>query len=706
MTTSTLTASLSIVAGVILAAWVLVQSREQRVRWAFALGMLVFAAEGYFSLQCLRSGSSIDFIGWESWRMLALACSIGPWLYFSLVYVRGDAGQVLKSWRLLLAPAAVLPPVITVVFWNGMVVSIRAHEYGFLPTLGLGLPALFVNGCTLAASVLVLMNLERTYRASIGTMRWRIKFMIAGLGVVFVVRLLTASHALLFQVFDPRIDNLNSAALVLGSLLIGRALLRAGHFEIELYPSQSLLRNSLTIILVGGYLAIAGLLAKVVGGPIQGLNVPRAGAVLLLAGILLVIALMSDRLRLVVARFVSRHLQRPLYDYRAVWRQFTEATSSPGSQEELGRRITRLAADVFQVQSVSLWVFDSQDKSFTQVASTAQPGSQAVGKRPTAEEAACLHLFLAEQPEPIGFETNDKPWADILRRCHPAEFAKGGNRVVAPLLYQGEAMGALILGDRIGGVEFSAQDYDMLKCVADHVCASLLNVQLSRQLLQTRELAAFQTMAAFFVHDIKNAASTLNLMLPNLRTHWDTPGFREDALRGVSRTVEHMNSLVQRLSRLRGELTLAPRMEQLDQLVRDYLATLTPKEGVTLEQILTPVPSALIDAEQLRKVVTNLVLNAFDALTGPGRVTVATGYREGWITLSVSDTGKGMPPEFVQKSLFRPFQTTKKGGLGIGMFHTRMIVEAHGGRIGVVTQPGEGTTFDIHLPVKEDPKKA
>jgi signal transduction histidine kinase len=59
-----------------------------------------------------------------------------------------------------------------------------------------------------------------------------------------------------------------------------------------------------------------------------------------------------------------------------------------------------------------------------------------------------------------------------------------------------------------------------------------------------------------------------------------------------------------------------------------------------------------------------------------------------------------MGPEFIQRSLFRPFQTTKKNGLGIGMFQSKMIVEVHGGRIAVESQPGAGTTFQVFLPAK------
>ena len=67
--------------------------------------------------------------------------------------------------------------------------------------------------------------------------------------------------------------------------------------------------------------------------------------------------------------------------------------------------------------------------------------------------------------------------------------------------------------------------------------------------------------------------------------------------------------------------------------------------------------------------------------------------------MSVSDNGCGMTPEFMDKSLFRPFQTTKQDGFGIGLFHSKMIIEAHHGKIEVDSRPGGGTTFRVILPM-------
>ena len=259
-------------------------------------------------------------------------------------------------------------------------------------------------------------------------------------------------------------------------------------------------------------------------------------------------------------------------------------------------------------------------------------------------------------------------------------------------------LGLITVGDRVSGATYSLQDFDMLKCVGDHAAASLLNIQLSQKLLQAKELEAFQTMATFFVHDLKNAASTLNLMLQNLPVHFDDPAFRADALRGISKTVTHMNHLVGRLSSLRNELKIHLVPFDLNAVVTRALETFEMGSAGTLQTELTPLPKISLDQDHLLKVVTNLLINAREAITEPGLVTVTTSQETGWQVLTVTDSGCGMTPDFLRDCLFRPFQTTKKSGLGIGMFQSRMIIEAHRGRITVASELGKGTTFQIFLP--------
>ena len=351
--------------------------------------------------------------------------------------------------------------------------------------------------------------------------------------------------------------------------------------------------------------------------------------------------------------------------------------------------------------SVTIWRVDDKKTSLMFGASTALSETEGAKLCPAGADAAQVMGALQNLPDPVDIGSSKENWAAILRRCHPDEFIKGGNRICVPMVVGGEALGLMMLGDRVGGVPFMHQDLDLLKCVGDQVAASLRNLQLSGKLLQVKEMEAFQTMSAFFVHDLKNTASTLSLMLKNLPIHFNDPAFREDALRGVSKTVTHINNLISRLSMLRHGLEIRRADSDLNEVVNKALAAHEGALEVELVKDFHPLPKISVDPEQLTKVITNLVLNATEAVPKQGQVRIQTSQLNGWAVLAVADNGCGMSPEFMNRSLFRPFQTTKKAGLGIGMFQSKMIIEAHGGRIEVESEAGKGTTFRVLLPLNK-----
>ena len=169
-------------------------------------------------------------------------------------------------------------------------------------------------------------------------------------------------------------------------------------------------------------------------------------------------------------------------------------------------------------------------------------------------------------------------------------------------------------------------------------------------------------MSAFFVHDLKNAAASLNLMLKNLPVHFDDPAFREDALRGIGNTARRIDEMIGRLTALRQRPHFKPVEADLNQLVSEVLDRLDGMPHVELTKELQPLPRILADREQIQSVVTNLVLNARDALGPGGRIRVRTEHVGGSVVLTVADNGCGMSAAFLKDSLVPPLSEHEEEG--------------------------------------------
>lgn len=669
----------------------------------FAAGMFVLALESLFN-GLAEKANSIDQMGqWQTRSLISVAFLPGIWLLFSLCYARGNFRDFVSRWKWLLLSFSFLP-IAAFGFEDELILSATQtspNQWIF----SLGTPGYILNLVVLAGCVLTLMNLERTFRDSVGTMRWRIKFFIVGTGAFFAVRAYTSCQILLFHAVDPAWQTINAGALLVMCVLISISLFRIRKVETDIYPSHALLQNSLTALLSGIYLLIIGIFAKVVTFGGGDTAFALKAFIILTALVALAVLLLSERVRSLTGRWVSRHFQRPQYDYRRVWQKFAEGTAACISQKDLCRTAIKLTAELFQTLSVSIWLADEKKEKLVFAASTLLSECQANEFAPTAKDCSAVMAALRKHPDPVDIDGTEEAWACALRLCHPDEF-RGSNRICVPIIVIGEILGVMILGDRVGSIPFSSQDLDLLKCVGDEIAARLLNARLSQKLLQTKELEAFQTMSAFFVHDLKNAANTLNLMLQNLPEHFDDPSFRADALRGVQKTVDQIGRLIKRLTLLRSELQIKPAETDLNEVIHKTLAGWEDTSGITVEKKLESLPKVLLDEEQIKKVITNLVLNAKEAAQKNARIRVETFRNNGSAVLAVSDNGCGMDANFLAQSLFRPFQTTKKNGLGIGMFQSKMIVEAHKGHIEVESEPGKGTTFRIFLPVTNESKIA
>ena len=673
--------------------------RRSLARWCFFAGMGTLAAESALGGISLAASQPEEVAYWQSLVLVTRSLLPGFWLTFSLVYSRGNYREFLATWGYFLAAAFLVPIGIALGFRSDLVHLLPPTGTAEGWTLRFGEAGRVLNVLYLIAAVMILSNFEKTFRATVGTMRWRIKYVVLGLAIIFGARIYTLSQDLLFSRYDLALMDIETGALLIGCAMMTIGYFRNGIAEIDVYPSRSVLQGTVTVLLAGGYLFVIGLLAQLIA-VLGGAGNFKTQAFLVLLGIaVLGVLLLSERLREKIQSVVSRHFKRPRHDFRKVWLLFTRSISGVLDPDAVCATAAKLISETFHSLSVTIWRVDERKESLVFGASTALTARDAEGSR------LDLPLRNAAPPkgrkisQPLNLEEVQEEWAENLKRVTAVQFRKGGSRICLPLLAGDRWLGYAVLADRVSGLPYTIEELDLLKCIGDQIAATLLSLRLTDELMAAKELEAFQTMSTFFVHDLKNATSTLSLTLQNLPAHFDNPSFREDALRAIANTVSRINLHIDRLSVLRNKLELKPIESDLNQLVIETLESLNGMPGVELVKEFDSLPKVVVDREQLQNVVTNLLINAREAVGSNGQIRVETSQREGRAVLSVADNGCGMSPEFLRHSLFRPFQTTKKKGLGIGMFQSKLIVEAHRGSIQVESEPGKGTRFGIFLPL-------
>ena len=668
--------------------------------WFFFWGMVVLAVESALNGVGARATRPEDIAWWQNLAFFTRAFIPGVWLCFSVTYSRGNYREWLSRWRLVLVLSFLLPIGLALGFSGDFLRVVanaeRAGEW-WLQFTGV---AKAMSGLLLVGLVLILMNLERTFRAAVGTMRWRIKFLILGLGVIFGAGIYIQSQALLFPGYHSDWTQIETVSLLIGCTLMAVGYVRSGFAESDVYPSRTVIHRSLTVLIAGAYLFAIGVLAQVVAF-FGGLRSVQTQAFIVLAGLaILAVGLLSERFRQGVGRFVSEHFHRPGHDSRAIWTRLTERTANVLDEPGLCVATARLISETFQILSVTIWLVEEGAGRFVVGGSSAQTGREIDEAAPRVAVTGPIREGLLKLGRAFDLDETRDTWLEPVKQLALTEFKKGGPRVCVPLLSGERLLGVAMLADRVNAAPYTVEELELLKCMADQITAGLVRMRLTGELMMAKELQAFQTMSTFFVHDLKNAANTLNLMLQNLPTHFDDPEFRQDALKGIASTVKRINDLIGRLGALRKQLELKPVECDLNQLVGDALASLNGTLGVTVNRDLQPVPAIVADREQVQSVIVNLLINARDAVDGQGTIEVATGARDGQAVLSVADDGCGMSAAFLKESLFRPFHSTKQKGLGIGMFQSKMVVEAHRGNIQVESEPGKGTTFRVSLPLK------
>lgn len=319
--------------------------------------------------------------------------------------------------------------------------------------------------------------------------------------------------------------------------------------------------------------------------------------------------------------------------------------------------------------------------------------------------------------------------ARLDRRVHPSAVAAGVLSVLAvPLICREMVAGVLTLFSQTRTHAFDQAALQLAQVFADQAAVFLENARLvgelrqwaaeleqrvaerthqleekQGQIIRAEKLAAVGRLAASVAREINNPLQAIALHLQLLADESLSPGGQR-RLNVVQQEFKRIVNIVERLLDL--QRPKEGEKQPVDVLAAlEYVILLAEKQlhrsGVTLVQRLLPaLPPVIAVESQLKQVFLNLVLNAAEAMTAGGILSIVACCEHGHVCVEFADTGPGLPPE-IQERLFEPFFTIKVDGSGLGLAVSHEIVAHHGGTLAVQSGPGTGAIFTVRLPVKE-----
>ncbi|WP_367847333.1 XrtA/PEP-CTERM system histidine kinase PrsK [Rhodoferax sp. WC2427] len=549
--------------------------------------------------------------------------------------------------------------------------------------------------CAMALPVLALVLLEQIYRNVTEDSRWNVKPLSLGLAGLFLFDLYLYSQAVLFKHLDGDALSVRGAVHALMVLLLLLSTTRRRDWISSIRISQKAAFHSATLLVAGAYLifiSAVGYYVRYFGG--EWGRALQVGVVFSALIALMVLAL-SGSFRAKLRVLVGKHFFRYRYDYREEWLKFTQTLSSNNAPQDMGQQVIRALADMLDSPGGGLWMKSTGESSFRQ---TAHWNLAATSVKEDAESSFCQ--FLVRSGWVINLEeyrSFSKRYGDLVLPVWLQDVTQAW--LIVPLTAGGELIGFVILARARTNIEVNWEVNDLLKTAGRQAASYLAQMRATEALLEVRKFDAFNRMSAFVVHDLKNIVTQLSLMLKNAKRLHANPEFQQDMLMTVENSLDRMRQLMLQLREGATPPGTAVGVD-LGAIVQG-ISLVASKRGRHLEVTQTDRIVTRGHEERLERIIGHIVQNAFDATDPSGRVWLTLDRHNGQARIEIGDTGQGMSEEFVQERLFKPFQTTKQAGMGIGAYESFQYVQELGGKILVNSALNKGTLVTLLLPLFE-----
>lgn len=615
--------------------------------------------------------------------LLEILRSMG-WVMFLLLllgnFQRDGAGTPFKGKSLLASVAALYLPLLAATLYLRWQHDIPHPTLVFMTDI-VGRVAMAVVG---------MIMVEQLFRNTPAKGRWGIKYLCLGIGGMFAYDFYLYSNAMLFRHVDEEVWAARGIVNALIVPLVAVSAARNPQWSLDISVSRRVLFHSAALFGAAGYLlmmAVVGYYLRFFGG--------SWGTVLQVvflfgAGVMLIGVLFSGVLRSWLKVIISKHFFTYNYDYREEWLRFTRTLSEEG--HVLGERIIQAVAELVESPGGGLWV--GRESGRYELAA-----SWSWSLEPAAESAdsSCCHFLedkqwiidlqeYRENPEKYGVLELPSWLLDLPRAW-----------LVVPLIHHRRLLGFVVLAQPRIKIGLNWEVSDILKVAGTQAASYLAQQESAEALLVARQFESFNRMSTFMIHDLKNLVSQLSLLLSNVEKHKNNPEFQKDMIDTLDSSVQKMKRLLHKLNV--GDSVDEPAPLEVERLLQQVVAAKSFAEPRPEIEVLATALEVMANWTSLERVIGNLVQNAIEATPRDGRVIVRLSGNEHSAIVEIQDTGHGMNEAFIQERLFKPFESTKSAGMGIGVFESREYVRELGGQLEVVSRPSIGTTFRLILPL-------
>jgi putative PEP-CTERM system histidine kinase len=545
----------------------------------------------------------------------------------------------------------------------------------------------------LAEAVLGLILVEQLFRSVAEDSRWNVKPLCLALLVQFVFDVYLFSDAMMFGRIDGDALSVRGFVHAMTVPLLMLTTERSKDWASKIRLSQKAAFHSVTLLFSGIYLlfmAGIGYYVRYFGGEWgRAFQLALVFAAILLLGILLVSGSMRAKMKVLV----GKHFFHYRYDYREEWLRFTQTLTAQDSPQSMGQQVIRGLANMVESPAGTLWLRETGQESYRQSARWNLP--ECVSVEPV-NSSLCRFLLTS------GWVINLEEY-----RCFPARYngfelpawlSELSNAwLIIPLMAGSEMHGFVILSSSRTPLNVNWEVNDLLRTAGCQAASFLAKMQATEALLEVRKFDAFNKMSAFVVHDLKNIVTQLSLMLKNAERHHNNPEFQQDMLMTVDHAVERMRQLMMQLREGApppGGICGVNLADVIQRIQKDKM-----NQGRSIDIRIQERLVARGHDERLERVIGHLVQNALDASPEDGKVWISVERKNDKAAIEVGDTGQGMTKEFIRDRLFKPFQSTKDSGMGIGAYESAQYVRELGGEMVVDSEPGVGTRITISLPL-------